>query len=486
MMSDRVVPHLLHALLAAATLGMLYAWGITPEVMSANGWWWAFLVANAGVLAGNLAMAALPASPGDSAAVTAEGRRQDLLDSHATVVELLRNLEVERPKLDPADYDRQREALVAVGAAALRALEEEAPAASATGADPVEAVLAQLRALRAEQPASFDAAVARLGLGPAEATGVSGEWRGALYTLVLVAIAGGLWVSVQDSAKQRAPGMSMTGGDQPEAAAGPAGAPPAADPRIAELQAELATNPSDLDGWNRLTELTIGVRDLATAMDANQRALALGPNDPDALVYRAVLKAFIGRVDEAIAELEAAAAAHPNHARAFIYQGLLLMERNPGAAVVALEKAATLDDSPQLKEALAVARQRASGAPPMPPTAAPPAAAPASSGAVLASGTVTLAPGAATAGAVLFVNLKDPAGGPPIAAVKLPPGPFPATFRISESDRLPMSAGRPLPAKLTLTARLDSDGDAMSRPETDPSATADVAPGAEGLTLELR
>jgi hypothetical protein len=39
--------------------------------------------------------------------------------------------------------------------------------------------------------------------------------------------------------------------------------------------------------------------------------------------------------------------------------------------------------------------------------------------------------------------------------------------------------GQPLPDKFRLEARLDSDGDAMTRPPTDPSAMQnDVAPGA--------
>jgi hypothetical protein len=217
MMSDpRRLPHLLHALVAAATLGLLYSWPASrPEVMSANGWWWAFLVANAGVLAGNLAMATLPASPTQRPTSSSPRvRRQDLLDSHATIVELLRNLEVERPKLDPADYERQREALVAVGASALRELET---GISPTGGPPMAAespfasLVARLRAEREADPAAFQAALEQLGVQTN--AGTSGEWRGAGYTVALILLAGLLFWMAGEGSRPRGANDTMTGGD---------------------------------------------------------------------------------------------------------------------------------------------------------------------------------------------------------------------------------------------------------------------------------
>jgi len=55
-------------------------------------------------------------------------------------------------------------------------------------------------------------------------------------------------------------------------------------------------------------------------------------------------------------------------------------------------------------------------------------------------------------------------------------GSFPVTLQLSSADSM---MGQPLPDKFRLEARLDSDGDAMTRTPADPSAMQnDVAPGA--------
>jgi len=51
--------------------------------------------------------------------------------------------------------------------------------------------------------------------------------------------------------------------------------------------------------------------------------------------------------------------------------------------------------------------------------------------------------------------------GPPVAALKLPPGPFPLHFEIGPDDM--MFKGRPFPETLSLSARLDQDGNAMTK-----------------------
>jgi hypothetical protein len=52
---------------------------------------------------------------------------------------------------------------------------------------------------------------------------------------------------------------------------------------------------------------------------------------------------------------------------------------------------------------------------------------------------------------------------------------FPITFDFGSADSM---MGQPLPDKFRLEARLDSDGDAATKPPTDPSAMQnDVAPG---------
>lgn len=102
----------------------------------------------------------------------------------------------------------------------------------------------------------------------------------------------------------------------------------------------------------------------------------------------------------------------------------------------------------------------------------PPAVGPA----VVVGGTLSVVAGRSiTEAKTLFVSVRDPAGGPPLAALKLAPGPFPMKFSITEADAIPMGGvARPFPAKVDLTIRLDADGDPLSKDDGLPQA---VLPG---------
>ena len=81
------------------------------------------------------------------------------------------------------------------------------------------------------------------------------------------------------------------------------------------------------------------------------------------------------------------------------------------------------------------------------------------------SGTIALAPGFETkvpAGATLFLIVRTGAGGGPPLAVKRVESPkFPMEFSIGPDDR--MIKTRPFEGPLQLSARLDADGNAMTR-----------------------
>lgn len=118
--------------------------------------------------------------------------------------------------------------------------------------------------------------------------------------------------------------------------------------------------------------------------------------------------------------------------------------------------------------------------PPAPPAAAPPAA-----GASLSlAGTVVY--DGVVSGQAVFVSVKDPSHpGPPLAAKKLAPGPFPLAFTLTDADLMGMGGARPVPATVALTVRLDGDGDAMTKDASEPIATVETAASATGLTLTL-
>jgi hypothetical protein len=102
------------------------------------------------------------------------------------------------------------------------------------------------------------------------------------------------------------------------------------------------------------------------------------------------------------------------------------------------------------------------------------------------SGSIVLASGARGAGSgVLFVIARSGAAGPPLAVKRLAAGPFPVAFRIGPSDV--MIQGREFAGPVTLTARLDRDGDPLTRGADDlyGAAAGPVAPGSTGISIRL-
>jgi hypothetical protein len=113
---------------------------------------------------------------------------------------------------------------------------------------------------------------------------------------------------------------------------------------------------------------------------------------------------------------------------------------------------------------------------------APPAAAPTADD-VLIAGTIA-APADAPEAQAVFVSLRVPGRrGPPLAAKRLPAGPFPLSFTLTEADR-PMANG-PVPEAFEVKVTLDVDGDPMAKSPTDLEAIAPGAKGAKDLALTL-
>ena len=89
-------------------------------------------------------------------------------------------------------------------------------------------------------------------------------------------------------------------------------------------------------------------------------------------------------------------------------------------------------------------------------------------------------------GAVIYVTVRQPGGGgPPLAVSRLEATGFPLAFRVGGGH--PMTTAGPMPDRVLVEARVDSDGDPISRDPSDPSATLDdVQAGTMDLRLVLR
>jgi hypothetical protein len=129
------------------------------------------------------------------------------------------------------------------------------------------------------------------------------------------------------------------------------------------------------------------------------------------------------------------------------------------------------------------------GAPPAAmPTSPRLAVAQASGGGEPISGTISLAAGIeARPSSILFViaRPKGVSAGPPLAVLRLPGPSFPLEFQIGPQNV--MIPGMQFQGEIALSARLDSDGNAMTRAPGDPRGESEGAhaPGATGVSIVL-
>lgn len=88
-------------------------------------------------------------------------------------------------------------------------------------------------------------------------------------------------------------------------------------------------------------------------------------------------------------------------------------------------------------------------------------------------------------GAVLFLIARTGAGGPPTAVRRISDPSFPLDFEIGPDDR--MIASMPFAGPFQLTARIDADGNAMSRNPGDLQGEAEgsFAPGAQDVEIVI-
>ncbi len=136
---------------------------------------------------------------------------------------------------------------------------------------------------------------------------------------------------------------------------------------------------------------------------------------------------------------------------------------------------------------LARADAQPGDAPPAPDRTGGRGAPPVASGAPI-RGTVELdarLEGRVPANAVLFIVARSQGGGPPVAVLRIPSPVFPLEFRVGPEDR--MIEAIPFAGPMTISARVDSDGNAMSRSPGDlqGAAPGPVEPGARGVSVVI-
>ncbi len=126
--------------------------------------------------------------------------------------------------------------------------------------------------------------------------------------------------------------------------------------------------------------------------------------------------------------------------------------------------------------------------PPMARGAPPPAAPGPAEDAAPVRGRIELAPeleGRVPSGAILFLIARRPEPGPPLAVQRIPSPSLPLEFSIGPGDR--MIQALPFAGPLQLSARLDADGNAMTREPGDLQGSAEGTfdPGDAGALIRI-
>jgi cytochrome c-type biogenesis protein CcmH len=259
------------------------------------------------------------------------------------------------------------------------------------------------------------------------------------------------------------------------------------DAAIAALEARLAANSEDPEGWMLLGRSHLVTNQFAKAADAYKRAYELtGGKNAEAMLGYAealVMADESAMTGEAGKLFEAALQLEPQNPKALWYGGLhairnddaatardrwaALSALNPPADVKAVldERVAELDRQLGRPAQAAAITPAASAAPAGgAPTAAPQGAAKATPGTVPVR--VTIAPALAAQvapGTPLFVLARDPTNpGPPLAAKRLVDVQFPLEVVLTDADA--MAEGRTVSGakQLTIVARFSKSGMPMA------------------------
>ena len=212
--------------------------------------------------------------------------------------------------------------------------------------------------------------------------------------------------------------------------------------------------------------------ELPQAIDAFKKALVADPRQPEAHAYLGMMLAQAGHTEGAIAAFDKALATSPNFPLALWGKGMVLSSSDPAAARVVLQKLLAMmppgTERAEVEKAIAQlgkAPAKTQQAEKPAPTASPKAVEkPVPTGSAKLQGVIDVDPklkSKVESQAVLFIIARPAAGGPPIAVKKIARPSFPLAYSLGSEDA--MSPNTPFSGKVNVSARLDKDGDPMTR-----------------------
>lgn len=278
------------------------------------------------------------------------------------------------------------------------------------------------------------------------------------------------------------PAAQISAADNPHGAGGPAGSMDAA---VKELEAKLAANPADVEGWRMLARSYIVTERFDRARDAYAKLVELTKGaDVDAVLGLAEARVLVDDKQfdgEAGATFERIATQDPGNAKALWYAGVVAyrkqdwklarerwsrlqsMDLPPNIREVLGERIAELDSRLGIKSAGAAS---AAAAPAPATAAASPSsdARPAPAGSSIAL-RVDVAPALRPLlkpDAALFVLGRPPQGGPPVAVVRRTAGELPFDLVLTDDNVMTQGMTLGMFGELTVVARVSFSGRPMA------------------------
>ena len=346
---------------------------------------------------------------------TASGREAELMARKDQLMEALRELDADKPKMSEDAYFEQRENYLAEAAEVLAALDGQED----TTVEPISPMT------------------------------VSNQvWMYVVGTLLFFGLVGKLIV---DYSAPRREGGVMTGASMDENVAAEAEARfEEWDRKRAERQenarAAVEKNPEDLDALNVLTYESLLKRDMQSAMTFMEKVRAVDPRDPDFMVHLAILQMTVGMTDRAEVGFAQALQARPGMPKALLWKGYMLSATDQRAEALevlqSIEHEFSIPEEQYFYEGLLDELNR------------PPA---------LISGIIN-SEGTLPEGTLFVVAKRSPAGGMPVAVQKVVNPTFPMKFELGPAD---MMMGGEWPENVYLEVRLDIDGNAMTKGDGD-------------------
>lgn len=362
-------------------------------------------------------------------------RMADLRAEHELLMRQLRDLDADRGKLGEADYATQRAALVEKTGDVLRQLDK--------GVD---------------------------GPRPQPKTGGPSSSMPA-YLAILVLFLAAAGIALQQGVSDRGENGSMTGN------AGSGGGQGGV-PEVAAAEAVLAENPEDQAALCTVRKFALFTRDLESAMSLMDRSRTAAPTAPCTVVHMAALKVFIGRVDQAQAELATLGSDAPNEAR--IWRAIIAMQLEDTQSAKTLLRESVVNAEDSLERDFASYLLSSLMMPPAQPSQATGAGAggPQAGAGPAVTGTLQ---GSAEPGGVLYVYVRssETERGPPLAALQLKEWELPMDFDLSQAMVI-----RAVPEEFYVSAKLSRSGDPMVTGPDDLVAKA-VGPVKVGDSIEL-